>query len=113
VVSPPYHTLVAVISLAQAAWEHIEGDAAWNGIDPWGQSTLSEWCSFVIRWYRVRLEQYGKAEDRERLEYMLDQPNMKLHLYTLAQKRARAALTTGDSGFMSAMLEIGSARAGG
>jgi hypothetical protein len=54
----------------------------------------------------------GTAEARERLEFMLEQTNPRLHLYTLAQKRALPALASGDSGFLAAMQEISSVKTG-
>jgi hypothetical protein len=51
-------------------------------------------------------------EDRERLEFMLEQPNPRLRLYTLAQKRA-AATVAPDTGFMDAMREIEASKTGG
>jgi hypothetical protein len=65
-----------------------------------------------VRWLRVQIGKNGKQEDLDRLEYTLEQPNRKLHLYTLAQERALPALAQTDSGFMAAMQEINSAKPG-
>lgn len=66
-----------------------------------------------MRWYRVRLEQYGKPEDRERFESLLSRPNMSLHLYTLARKYTqKKALDDAGTSFLQTQREIEAAKAG-
>jgi hypothetical protein len=67
----------------------------------------------VVRWYRINIAKNGKQEDLDRLEFTLDQPNPRLHLYTLAQRRARPALPPVENGFMAAMQEINTVKTGG
>ena len=110
-VGPPYHSFVAICRLAQSGWDGIEGEAAWRGIDPWRFPTLSQWCSFVVHFYRTRTY---TEEDRARLESLLDQPNPRLHLYTLARAgQQRVAQPTALEEFQQMQQQIAAAKAGG
>lgn len=92
-VRKPYRAFVRLVFLAGEHWEDIEGEALWSGApSPWSL-TLSEWCSFIQRWFTRRLDAIenagGGTEPRKRWREELLRPSSEFALYTWQRRLGR------------------------